>query len=76
MLQTFFIKPYLNYRVDRWYMQTWSNNSYKDACKRNLKSLNVGTAKWEDLANDRDKWRSPKYKSTKVREKHFFKRRK
>ena len=31
---------------------------FKDASKRDLKSLNVGTDKWEELANDRDKWLS------------------
>ena len=31
---------------------------FKDVCKRDLNSLNVGTDKCEELANDRDKWRS------------------
>ena len=46
---------------------------YKGVCKRDLKSLNVGTDKWEKLSNDRDKWRSSIYKSFKEREKQFFK---
>ena len=45
---------------------------FKDVCKRYLKSLNVGTDKWEDLSvNDRDKWRFCVYKSLKVREKNL-----
>ena len=47
---------------------------FKYVCKRDLKSLNVGTDKWEELANDRDKWRSSVYKSLKDKEKQFFKR--
>ena len=47
---------------------------FKDVCKRDLKCLNVGTDKWEDLANDRDNWRSSVYKSLKERGKQFFKR--
>ena len=39
-------------------------------CKRDLKSLNVDTDKWEELANDRYKWRSSVYKSIKEREKN------
>ena len=35
---------------------------FKDVCKRDLKSLNVGTDKWEEFANDRDKWRSSVYR--------------
>ena len=46
---------------------------FKDVCKRDLKSLNVGTDKWEELANDCDKWRSSLYKSLKEKEKQFFK---
>ena len=38
---------------------------FKDVCKRDLRSLYVGTDKWEELANDRDKWRSSVYKSLK-----------
>ena len=34
---------------------------FKDVCKRELKSLNFGTDKWEELVNDRDKWRSSIY---------------
>ena len=52
----------------------WQILRFKDMCKRDLKSLNVGTDKWEELANDRDKWRSSLYKSLKEREKQFFKR--
>ena len=47
---------------------------FKDVYKRDLKILNVSTYKWEDLANDRDKWRSSVYRSLKEREKQFFKR--
>ena len=46
---------------------------FKDVCKRDLKSLNVGTDKWEELANDRDKWRSSLYKNLKERERQFLK---
>ena len=48
--------------------------SFKDVCKRDLKSYNVGTDKWEELANNRDKWRSFEYKSFKDRKNQFFKR--
>ena len=48
--------------------------SYKDVCKQDQKNLNVGTDKWEELANGRDKWQSSIYKSLKEREKLFFKR--
>ena len=57
----------------------WPTLRYKDVCKRDLKNLNVGTDKWEELANDRDKWLSSVYKSLKesvqksVR--HLYKRR-
>ena len=34
---------------------------FNDVCKRDLKSLNVGNDKWEEVANDRDKWRSSVY---------------
>ena len=47
---------------------------FKDVCKRDLKSLNVGTDKWEELVNDLEKWRSSGYRSLKEKEKHFFKR--
>ena len=47
---------------------------FKDVCKCDLKSLNVGTDKWEELANDRDKWRSSVYRSLQEREKQFFKK--
>ena len=40
---------------------------FKDVC--NLKSLNISTDKWQELANDRDKWRSLVYRSLKEREK-------
>ena len=36
---------------------------FKDVCKHNLKILNVGTDKWEELGNDRNKWRSSVSKS-------------
>ena len=45
---------------------------FKDVCKLDLKSLNVGTDKWEELANDRDKWRSSVYKILKEIEKQLF----
>ena len=32
----------------------WPTLCSKDVCKRNLNSLNVGTDKWEELANDCD----------------------
>ena len=38
------------------------------------KSLNVGTDKWEELVNDRYKWRSSVYRSLKEIEKQLFKR--
>ena len=41
---------------------------FKDVCKRDLKSLNVGTYKWEELGNDRIKWRSSLDKSLNKRE--------
>ena len=41
---------------------------FKDVCKHDLKSLNVGTDNWEELANDRDKWRFFVYRSLKERE--------
>ena len=47
---------------------------YKDVCKCDLKSLNVGTDNWEELANDRDKWRSSLYKNRKERERQFIRR--
>ena len=31
---------------------------FKNVCNRYTKSLNVGNIKWEELANDHDKWRS------------------
>ena len=40
---------------------------FKDVCKRDLKSLNIG-------ANDCDKWRFSVYRSLKEREKKIFKR--
>ena len=43
---------------------------FKDVCKRNLKSLNVGTDKWEELANKRDKWQYSVYRVLKERGKH------
>ena len=42
---------------------------FKDVCKRDLKSLNVITDKWEELANDHNKWRSYVSKSLQKREK-------
>ncbi len=30
---------------------------YKDACKRDLKKLNIGLAEWEDFADNRNEWR-------------------
>ena len=40
--------------------------SFKDVCKRDLKSLKVGTDKWEELTN---KQRSSVYRSLKERKK-------
>ena len=40
----------------------WPTLRFKDICKCDLKSLNVGTDKWEELANDWDKWRSSVYR--------------
>ena len=31
---------------------------YKDGCKRDLKSLSVGIDDWENLNDERNKWRS------------------
>ena len=31
---------------------------YKDVCKRDLKKLNIGLDEWEDLADNRNEWRS------------------
>ena len=50
-------------RVGRLQTQTWS-----DVCKRDLKSLNVGTVNCEELANYRDNWRFSVYRSFKERE--------
>ena len=47
---------------------------FKDVCKRDLKWLNVGIDKWEELTNDRVKWRYTVYRSFKEREKQFFKK--
>ena len=38
-----------------------------------IKSLNVGTDKWEELSNDHDKWRFSVYRSIKESEKKFLK---
>ena len=46
---------------------------FKDVCKRDIKRLNFGTDKWEELTNDRVKWRSTLYTSLKEREKQFLK---
>ena len=37
-------------------------------------SKKLGTDKWVELANDRDKWRSSVYKSLKERKQQLFKR--
>ena len=52
----------------------WQTLRFKDVSKRDLKSLYVGTDKWEELANDRDKWRSSVYRNINEREKQFFNR--
>ena len=52
----------------------WPTLQFKDVCKQDLKSVNFGTDKWEELANDRGKWRFSVYRSLKEREKQFFKR--
>ena len=31
---------------------------FKDACKRNMKALDINTETWEDLASNRSDWRS------------------
>ena len=31
---------------------------FKDACKRDMKTLNIDTTTWEEIADDRSKWRS------------------
>ena len=30
---------------------------YKDVCKRDLKAVDIGVERWEELAADRDRWR-------------------
>ena len=45
---------------------------FKDVCKRDLKNLNIGTDKWEELTNERKKCRSSVYKCLKERENQFF----
>ena len=60
--------------VDNRHKRGRSTIRFKDVCKRGLKGLNIDTDKWEELANDRDKWRSSVYISLKEREKQFFKR--
>ena len=35
---------------------------YKDVCKRDLRALDINTESWEDLAADRDAWRSTLWK--------------
>ena len=52
----------------------WSTLRFKDVCKRDLKSLNVATDKWEELANDWDQWRSSVCRTLKEVEKQFFER--
>ena len=47
---------------------------FKDVCKRDLKSLNIGTNDWELLANDRAKWRSTIHKRLKEREEEYFRK--
>ena len=46
---------------------------FKNVCKRDLKSLNIRTDKWELLANYRAKWRSTVRKILIEREKQYFK---
>ena len=45
---------------------------FKNVCKCDLKSLNFGTDKWEELTNERKKCRSSVYKCLKERENQFF----
>ena len=45
--------------------------SFNDVCKHDLKSLYVGTDKWERLANDRENG-NLLYKSVLNEEKNFF----
>ena len=47
---------------------------FKDVCKRDLESLNIGTNDWELLANDRAKWRSTIHKRLQEREKEYFRK--
>ena len=39
-----------------------------------VKNFNVGTDKWEELANDRNEWRSSLYKNLKERERQFLRK--
>ena len=41
---------------------------YKDACKRDMKALDINTNSWEDLAANRMMWRSTLNQHLKSRE--------
>ena len=41
---------------------------YKDACKRDMKALNINTNTWEDLAANRTSWRSTLHKQLQIGE--------
>jgi hypothetical protein len=38
---------------------------FKDTCKRDMKTLNIDTTTWEEIADDRSKWRSLLHKQLK-----------
>ena len=44
---------------------------YSDACKRDMKALNIDPRDWEDLAADRPKWRATLTTHLKSNEKHM-----
>ena len=44
---------------------------YSDACKRDMKALNIDPRDWEDLAADRPKWRATLTTHLKSSEKHM-----
>ena len=41
---------------------------FKDTCKRDMKALNIDTNEWEEITEDRYKWRSLLRKELKDRE--------
>ena len=48
--------------------------SFKDVCKRDLKSLYIRIYEWELFANDRAKWRSTIRKRLMERKQQYFKK--